>query len=58
MVTTLRISVHPVTIIYVQVYVPTSDDAEEEVEELPDKISGRDFHVIMGDWNGRFRTVT
>jgi len=49
----------PTDIVIVQVYMPTSEHKEEEVEEMYDKIEelldresvGRDYVVVMGDWN-------
>src|ERR1051325_5164081 len=54
----VRISAEPVDIVVVQVYMPTSDHEDIEVEGLYEKISemigkgkANDFVVIMGDFN-------
>ena len=49
----------PTDIVIVQVYMPTSEHKEEEVEDMYEKIEelldretvGRDYVVVMGDWN-------
>ena len=49
----------PTDIVIIQVYMPTSEHKEEEVEDMYEKIEelldretvGRDYVVVMGDWN-------
>ena len=54
----VEIETVPVHLIVIQVYMPTSDCKEEELEEmynkleeLVDKRKGKDNVVILGDWN-------
>jgi exonuclease III len=55
----VKLNAEPVNILIVQVYMPTSDYEDEEVEELYDKIEdvleeggkGDTNTIIMGDWN-------
>lgn len=54
----VKINSHPVDIVIIQVYMPTSqhrdeeiDDMYEEIEELMKQEKGSDYMVVMGDWN-------
>ena len=54
----VKIQADPVDLVIVQVYMPTSDHSDEEVEELYEEMErligkekGNDYLVIMGDWN-------
>ena len=54
----VKIKTEPVNTVVIQVYMPTSAHAEEEVdmiyeelEELMDKERGKDNIIVMGDWN-------
>jgi exonuclease III len=55
----VKINAEPVNVSIAQVYMPTSDYEDEEVEELHDRIedileeNGKDYTntIIMGDWN-------
>ena len=54
----VKVQSEPVDLVVIQVYMPTSDHPEEEieavlqqVEEVVDKQKGTDHVVIMGDWN-------
>ena len=57
---TVRIQGHPINISIIQVYAPTSDAADEDIEDsyetvqsAVDSIPKRDFLIIMGDWNAK-----
>ena len=52
------IKAHPVDMVVIQVYMPTTAHEEEDVdniyevlEEKMSKIKGKEYTVIMGDWN-------
>jgi len=52
------IKAYPVDIMIVQVYMPTTASEEEEVDNLYEiieeklaDIKGKDYTVVMGDWN-------
>ena len=54
----IKLETEPVRLVLIQVYMPTSECSDEEVEEmyekleeLLDKQKGTDSVVIMGDWN-------
>lgn len=54
----VKIQAEPVNLVIIQVYMPTSDHSEEEVEELYEEMEvliekekGNDYLVVMGDWN-------
>ena len=54
----VRIQAEPVNMVIVQVYMPTTDHDDEEVEKMYeqlegvlDKMKGKENVVIMGDWN-------
>ena len=54
----VKIQAEPVDLVVIQIYMPTSDHEDEEVEELyeeleelMDKEKGNDYLVILGDWN-------
>jgi exonuclease III len=54
----VKIQADPVDLVIVQVYMPTSDHSDEEVEELYEEMEGliakekgNDYLVILGDWN-------
>ena len=54
----VKVQADPVDLVIVQVYMPTSAHEDEEVnevynmiEEIVAKEKGRDYLVIMGDWN-------
>jgi exonuclease III len=55
----VELNAEPVNVLIVQVYMPTSDYEDEEVEELCDRIEnileedgkGDTNTIIMGDWN-------
>ena len=56
----VRIQGHPINIPIIQVYAPTSDAADEDIEDFyetaqsaVDSIPKRDFLIIMGDWNAK-----
>src|SRR6516225_7306849 len=54
----VKFETEPVHLVVIQVYMPTSDSEEEEVEDMYNKLEdllekqkGRDNVVILGDWN-------
>lgn len=54
----VRIQAHPVDIVVLQVYMPTTTHEEEEVDKIYEDIEkrlentkGKDYTIIMGDWN-------
>ncbi len=54
----VTIEADPMDLVLLQVYMPTSSHAEEEVdrmyvmiEQVMDRVKGTDYLVIMGDWN-------
>ena len=54
----VRIQAEPVNMVIVQIYMPTTDHDDEEVEKMYeqlegvlDKMKGKENVVIMGDWN-------
>jgi exonuclease III len=55
----VKLKAEPVNVLIVQVYMPTSDYEDEEVEELYERIEdileedgkGDTNTIIMGDWN-------
>jgi len=54
----VRIQAFPVDIVIIQVYMPTTTHEEEEVDEIYETIEkrlentkGKDYTIIMGDWN-------
>ena len=54
----VKIQAEPVNMIIIQIYMPTTDHEDDEVdlvyeqlEELLDKQKGTENVVIMGDWN-------
>ena len=54
----VKLSSTPVDIIVIQVYMPTSQHKDEEIEQMYEEIEevmrqekGSDFAAIMGDWN-------
>ncbi len=54
----VTISSHPVDMVLIQIYMPTSahDDEEidgvyERIEEILEKTKGTDYTILMGDWN-------
>ena len=54
----LRLASHPVNITIIQVYAPTSDYEDEEVdifyeelEEMMVKVYRKDLLIVLGDWN-------
>src|SRR5580698_3108104 len=54
----VKIQAEPADIVVIQVYMPTSDHSDEEVEDVYEQIEelvaaqkGNDYLVIMGDWN-------
>jgi len=55
----IKVQVEPIYILMMQVYMPTSEHEDEEVEELYDIIEkipeedgkGNTNNIIMGDWN-------
>jgi exonuclease III len=54
----VTIRAQPVNIVVIQVYMPTSDYPEEQIETMYDLIEGivekqkaNDYVVVMGDWN-------
>jgi hypothetical protein len=54
----VTVRAHPVNIVIVQVYMPTTTHEEEEVdsiyemiEEKLENIKGNDYAIVMGDWN-------
>ena len=59
-VITIRLKAHPINITIIQVYAPTSDASDENLEsfcntvqEALDKTPPRDLLVMMGDWNAK-----
>ena len=57
-VITIRLKAHPINLTIIQVYAPTSDASDENLEsfyntvqEALDKTTPRDLLVMMGDWN-------
>ena len=67
---TIRLKAHPINLTIIQVYAPTSDASDEDLEsfyntvqEALDKTPPRDLLVMMGDWNAKWerqkgRTLT
>ena len=56
----LRLASHPVNITIIQVYAPTSDYEDEEVdilyeelEEMMVKVHGKDLLIVQGEWNAK-----
>ena len=54
----VKIHADPVDLMIIQVYMPTSAHDDDEVDEIYDRIEelvakekGKDYVVIMGDWN-------
>ena len=54
----VKLQAEPIDIVIIQVYMPTSqhedkeiEDMYEHIEELMDQERGNDYLVIMGDWN-------
>jgi hypothetical protein len=54
----IKLNAEPVDIIVIQVYMPTSQHKDDEIEEMYEDIEevmrqekGSDYAVIMGDWN-------
>lgn len=54
----IKIEAEPVDIVIIQVYMPTTDHDDEEVEdiyeqleELIENLKGNDNLIVMGDWN-------
>jgi exonuclease III len=53
----VKLNAEPVNVLIVQMYMPTSDNEDEEVEELYDRLEdileedGKGDTNIMGDWN-------
>jgi hypothetical protein len=54
----VKIAAVPVDLVIIQVYMPTTDHEVEEVESLYEKLEdlikqekGKDYVVVMGDWN-------
>jgi len=54
----VKVEAEPVDIVIIQLYMPTTDNDDDEVEqvyealdELIEKEKGNDYVVIMGDWN-------
>src|SRR6218665_44051 len=54
----VKIKAEPVDIVIIQVYMPTTNHEEEEVENMYERLDevlartkGTDYVVIMGDWN-------
>ena len=53
----VKIDYEPKDIVIIQVYMPTSQHRDEEIEEMYEEIeelmesAGGDFTVVMGDWN-------
>ena len=59
-VITIRLKAYPINLTIAQVYVPTTDASDEDLEafyntvqEALDKISPRDLVMLMGDWNAK-----
>ena len=59
-VITIRLKAHPINLTIIQVYAPTPDASDENLEsfyntvqEALDKIPPRDLLVMMGDWNSK-----
>ena len=55
----VRLQGKQVDTVIIQVYMPTSNHKEEEIDEMYDRIEelietktkGKDYIVVMGDWN-------
>jgi len=54
----VKLQAQPVDMVIIQVYMPTSKHEDEEVDDIYDQIEelmnarkGKDYMVIMGDWN-------
>ena len=54
----VKIQAEPVDIVIIQVYMPTSNHSDEEVEDAYEQLEelmaaqkGSDYLVVMGDWN-------
>jgi hypothetical protein len=59
-VITLRIKADPINITLIQVYAPTSNSSEEEIDDFCESIQKtmddahkRDIKILMGDWNAK-----
>ena len=59
-VITIRLKAHPINLTIIQVYAPTSDASDDNLEsfyntvqEALDKTPPRDLLVMMGDWNAK-----
>jgi exonuclease III len=57
---TIRLNAHPINISIIQVYAPTSDSTDEELEsfyswvqEAHDKVPSQDMLLILGDFNAK-----
>ena len=57
---TLRLKGHPMNITFIQVYAPTLDASDKEIEEFYEAIQGvfdsvpkRDIIILLGDWNAK-----
>ena len=62
---TLRLQAHPMNITFVQVYAPTTEANDEEmdafyglVQEALDRIPKKDIVILMGDWNAKIGKST
>ena len=58
----IRISARPYNITVIQVYLPTSDHEDEEVEQFYEKLDSiiakthkKDILVVQGDWKAKSR---
>lgn len=61
----MRISVKPVSLVIVQIYMPTENYSEEKIEEIYEemdkvlnKVKEKEYLIIMGDWNIRIERGT
>lgn len=59
-VITIWLKAHPINLTIIQVYAPTSDASDEDLEafyntvqEAMDKAAPRDMLMLMGDWNAK-----
>jgi len=54
----VKVQAEPVDLVFIQIYMPTTEHDDSEVEELYDAVEellkkekGHDYVVVMGDWN-------
>ena len=60
--TTIRLMASPFNITIIQAYAPTTDNDDDDIEDLYDQLSKaidrtrkKDILVVQGDWNAKIR---